>query len=65
MNYKERLLFELEELIIRIDRLTNWLKTQDETLNTDLEEEQLHVMSLYKVILKQRIANMMNEGKHE
>lgn len=59
MNFKERLLVELEDLTIKIDRLKRYLAEQNVNDDLRLEEEQLQAMEVYKHWLEQRILKFM------
>lgn len=59
MNFKERLLKELEELSVRIDRLSNYIINTTENTDTSLEGRQLDLMYQYKWVLELRIKKMM------
>lgn len=59
MNYKERLIEELKELSIRIDRLQRYLENQNINEDFELEEEQLKAMKTYRRYLEQRILKLM------
>lgn len=60
MNYKERLLIELEELTIKIEKLKRYIEENKITSYTDLEENQLSAMEVYKHWLEQRILKLMD-----
>ena len=57
-SYQPRLLNELEELIIKKDRLMRYIEENPED-KTKLEREQADVMEHYILILKQRILKLM------
>ncbi|MBO6242987.1 MAG: hypothetical protein J6O41_00225 [Clostridia bacterium] len=61
MTFKERLLNELEDLIIKIDRLNKYIETNNNSIfDIDLEIKQLHAMNEYKIYLEYRILKLMN-----
>ena len=62
MNYKERLLNELEELSIRIDKLVSYINNVPNGQDITLEFNQLQAMSEYRYYLKERIHLLMNRG---
>ena len=62
MNYKERLLNELEELSIRIDRLLKYIHEQPNGKDITLEFNQLQAMKEYRHWLNERKLNLMNRG---
>ena len=59
MDFKERLLSELTALVIKIDRLANYLEKQDVSDDFKLEETQLSLMMQYRDCLEQRILKLM------
>lgn len=59
MDFKERLLNELEELMVKIDRLERYLEKQNVNDDFKLEETQLDIMLSYRECLKQRILKLM------
>ena len=62
MNYRERLLDELENLTIKIDRLERYIKEQTESdivVDLDFESKQLEAMTVYRHWLEQRILKLM------
>ena len=59
MDFKERLLNELEELTVKIDRLERYLEKQNVNDDFKLEETQLDIMLSYRECLKQRILKLM------
>ncbi len=59
MDFKERLLNELEELMVKIDRLERYLEKQNANDDFKLEETQLDIMLSYRECLKQRILKLM------
>lgn len=61
MDFKERLIIELEELTIKIDRLGRYLEKQNVNDDFKLEEKQLEAMARYKDCLEQRILKLMNK----
>ena len=61
MTFKDRLLNELEDLIIKIDRLNKYIETNNNSIfDIDLEIKQLHSMNEYKIYLEYRILKLMN-----
>lgn len=59
MDFKERLLYELEELSVKSDRLLKYINATDRKTDTELEEKQLDIMNAYKNILRARILKLM------
>ena len=59
MDFKERLIIELEELSVKIDRLGRYLEKQNVNDDFKLEEKQLEAMVMYKECLEQRILKLM------
>lgn len=59
MDFKERLLIELEELTVKMDRLGRYLEKQNVNDDFKLEEKQLEAMVMYKECLEQRILKLM------
>lgn len=59
MDFKERLLNELEELMVKIDRLERYLEKQNINDDFKLEKTQLDIMFSYRECLKQRILKLM------
>lgn len=59
MDFKERLLSELTTLVIKIDRLANYLEKQNANDDFKLEEKQLRLMMEYRDCLEQRILKLM------
>lgn len=60
--FKIRMLEELEDLIIKIDRLSKFVSNENEkegTTDIKLEEMQLNKMLEYRDILKHRILKFM------
>lgn len=62
MNYKARLLNELEELSIKIDKLTSYINNIPNGQDITLEFNQLQAMKEYEHWLNERILNLMNRG---
>ena len=63
MNYKERMLKELEELTIKIDKLNNYIiNLPYGSKDITLEFNQLQAMKEYKYWLNERILNLMDRG---
>lgn len=60
MNFKERLLKELEELVIKKDRLSRYIDSNPQN-DTILERQQEKIMNDYILILEQRLLYLMNE----
>jgi len=63
MDFRERLLKELEELSVKINKLENYIMS-NVRIDTDLETIQLQAMMEYRRILEKRILKLMN-GKGE
>ena len=59
MDFKERLLDELEQLVLRIDRLSSYTEIESNNEDKRLEQQQLEIMLEYKDILRRRIINLM------
>ena len=59
MDFKERLLKELEDLSVKIDRLSSYITTT--TKDTELEARQIDLMYKYKWVLKLRIKKLMTK----
>ena len=59
MDFKVRLLDELEQLILRINRLSSYIENESNNEDKRLEQQQLEIMLEYKDILKRRIYNLM------
>lgn len=59
MDFKVRLLDELEQLILRINRLSSYIENESNNEDKRLEQQQLGIMLEYKDILKRRIYNLM------
>lgn len=59
MDFKDRLLDELEQLILRIDRLSSYTEIESNNEEKRLENQQLEIMLEYKDILRRRIINLM------
>lgn len=57
MDFKERLLGELTDLIIKIEKLKAYIYSTEN--DTELEEKQLTAMVQYKLILEKRILKLM------
>lgn len=58
MTYKERLIKELEELVIKKDRLSKYIDSNPQE-DTILEKQQEKIMNDYINILEQRILYLM------
>lgn len=59
MEFKERLLIELEDLTIKIVKLKKYIEENKMTIDVKLEENQLQAMEVYKHWLEQRILKLM------
>ncbi len=61
MDFKERLLNELEELNLKIYKLSTYISESNNSDNEEkrLENQQLEIMLEYKDILRRRIINLM------
>lgn len=59
MDYKERLIYELEELTIRIDKLGKYIEKTNINDDIRLETKQLEYMIMYKECLEHRILKLM------
>lgn len=57
MDFKERLLGELTDLIIKIEKLKNYIYSTEN--DTELEEKQLTAMVQYRLTLEKRILKLM------
>ena len=57
MDFKERLLGELTDLIIKIEKLKNYIYSTEN--DTELEEQQLTAMVQYRLTLEKRILKLM------
>lgn len=61
MAFQERLLNELEELNLKIYKLSTYISESNNSENEEkrLENQQLEIMLEYKDILRRRIINLM------
>jgi hypothetical protein len=59
MNFKERLICELEDLSIKIDKLKCFIDHSNVNDDIRLEVKQLEVMIKYKECLEERILKFM------
>lgn len=59
MDFKERLLIELEDLTIKIVKLKKYIEENKMTIEVKFEESQLQAMEVYKHWLEQRILKLM------
>lgn len=59
MDYKERMLDELNELTAKITRLYDYIELTNN--NTDLEKQQFEAMCQYRKILALRILELMKK----
>lgn len=61
MTFQERLLNELEELNLKIYKLSTYISESNNSENEEkrLENQQLEIMLEYKDILRRRIINLM------
>lgn len=61
MTFQERLLDELEELNLKIYKLSTYISESNNSENEEkrLENQQLEIMLEYKDILRRRIINLM------
>lgn len=62
MDFKERLLNELEELNLKIYKLSSHISDKENNSENEekrLENKQLEIMLEYKDILRRRIINLM------
>ena len=57
MDFKERLLGELTDLIVKIEKLKTYI--YDTENDTELEEKQLTAMVQYRLTLEKRILKLM------
>ncbi|MGN1032570.1 MAG: crAss001_48 related protein [Intestinibacter sp.] len=62
MDFKERLLKELEDLSVKIDRLSRYITTTTE--DAELEARQIDLMYKYKWVLELRIKKLMNKEEN-
>ena len=66
MNYKQRVLIELIDLVIKITNLNNYLDTAVITpQNRELLLKQEKIMCDYQDVLEERLLNMLDEGIEE
>lgn len=59
MDFKERLLDELEQLSVKISKLETYIIKQEDNIDISLEQTQLGAMMKYRKILEQRILKLM------
>ena len=61
IDFQERLLDELEELNLKIYKLSSYISESNNSENEEkrLENQQLEIMLEYKDILRRRIINLM------
>lgn len=57
MDFKERLLDELTQLVIKIEKLKSYIYSTEN--DTDLEMQQLTSMVQYRLTLEKRILKLM------
>lgn len=65
-DYRDRLLLEYTDVVIRVDRLNNFLNKNAETKveNQGLLRQQLEAMTIYKETLFRRIFLEMKKGEN-
>lgn len=59
MDFKERLLDELEQLSVKISKLETYIIKQEDNIDISLEQTQLGAMMKYRKMLEQRILKLM------